>query len=130
MTIFDTLPGKQIKQFDSEFTLFSDLPQSCAVNQFFMRFSSSSGWLGRTYFTIWSEKEVLRFRQSQTSETCYSSDFYFFGSNGSSELFGVTFSDGEQYFSAPSIGADADVFLIGEWDFFLKSLSEGSWLQK
>lgn len=126
--MFTEIPNKQYlnKSADKD-DLWPDIGERCEVNLFFRKFSSAEGWLQKSYFMIWSKQEI-RDLEPVIQET-YSDKYHFFGSDGGGTQFAF-FDDGGDivYVSAPDIGSETDVRVLGTWQEFIKCIQNGDYI--
>ena len=128
MNLFELIPNKRpAESAEDEPALWPDLGHDFELNQFYRHFSGAEGWLGERYLIIWTKPEVLDYRGPNLE--AYPEKYHFFASNGGGTQFGFFVEDGKvAYVSAPDIGDEGDIRILGEWGDFLKSLQHGDYI--
>lgn len=128
MSLFQQIPNKKPKHAeDTNTDVWPQFGDQCEVNLFFRNYSSAEGWLGDRYIIIWSRKELTDFRSASLG--VFPEKYYFFASDGGGTQFGF-FDDGTtvQYISAPNIGDEEDIRILGSWKLFLRAVETGDYI--
>lgn len=128
MINFDRIPNKRLLEPVNEvLDLWPELGQDFELNQFYRRYSCAEGWLGEGYLAIWTKQEVEKFKEANVE--AYSEKYIFFASDGGGNQFGFFVEDGEvSFISAPDIGDDGDIRILGNWCKFLRALEIGDYI--
>lgn len=128
MSLFEKIPNKKPKPAEGENTdVWPQFGDQCEVNLFYRNFSSAEGWLGDRYIMIWSRKEVVDFRAA--SLETFPENYNFFASDGGGTQFGFFDDRGVvQYISAPNIGSEDDIRVLGSWVQLLSSIETGDYI--
>ena len=128
MSLFELIPNKRSAEgAEGEPELWPELGHGFELNQFYRHFSGAEGWLGEGYLAVWTKHEVLKFKKPNLE--AYPEKYHFFASDGGGTQFGFFVEDGKvAYVSAPDIGNERDIRILGEWGDFLKSLQHGDYI--
>lgn len=128
MNLFELIPNKQpLEVLSTQKDFWPELGQKFELNEFYREFCSAEGWIGETYLIIWKISEILEFREA--SIDFYPEKYTFFASNGGGTQFGFVVNDGKvDFISAPDIGDESDIRILGGWSDFLKSLQLGDYI--
>jgi hypothetical protein len=128
MNLFELIPNNRpVENTENEPELWPELGGAFELNQYYRHFSRAEGWLGESYLIIWTKLEVLDYREPILA--AYPKKYHFFASDGSGTKFGFFVEDGKAAFiSAPNIGDEGDIRILGEWSDFLKSLQHGDYI--
>jgi hypothetical protein len=128
MTLFEVIPNKRpAENIGDELDLWPEFGHNFELNKFYRHFSGAEGWLGERYLIIWTKPEVLDFRGPNLE--AYPDKYHFFASDGGGTQFGFFVQDGKVAFiSAPNIGDERDIRILGDWGDFLKSLQHGDYI--
>ncbi|MDO9415821.1 hypothetical protein [Pararhizobium sp.] len=128
MTDFDKIPNKELVEFKEAATAFwPEHGNNFELNKFYGLFKSAEGWLGRSYVSFWSRSEIESFRASNFE--AYPEKYWFFASDRGGTQFGFFPEDGNiLYISAPDIGEENDIRVLGDWDHFLSMLDSGEYI--
>lgn len=104
-----------------------DLGENFVLNQFYKNYSGAEGWLGEAYLVVWGPEEALDFR-GPNSEV-YPDKYQFFASDGGGTQFGFFVSDDNAtYVSAPNIGGEEDIRVLGEWQDFIHAIEAADYI--
>lgn len=125
---FENIPNKSlVKKNLVKADLWPELGNDFELNQFYQKYDSAEGWLGEGYFVIWSQQEVLDFREPILE--AYAEKFHFFASDGGGTQFGF-FTENEKIFfvSAPNIGNEDDIRVLGNWQQLLEAVQAGDYI--
>ena len=126
--MFDERPDKVPVNPDETYNeVWPEFGKKCEMNKFYQEYQSAAGWLGESFLAIWSKEEICEYAPL-IAET-FSSRYKFFASDGGGNQFGF-FADAERinYVSAPDIGSDDDIRVLGNWKEFLNSLRTGDYI--
>ena len=114
MIDFEDIPNKKLGENTSN--QWPVLGASFLLNAFYRQFDGAEGWLGDSYFTMWSRKE-------------YPNRYCFFGSDGGGTQFGFFVADeGVEFCSAPDIGGEEDIRNLGGWEQFIASVKANDYI--
>jgi len=128
MSLFEKIPNKQPCETVHESSdVWPELGMSFELNMFYKQYSNAEGWLGEGYLMMWTRNEIEEFRGS-TMEA-YPEKYHFFASDGGGSQFGfVVDKGGVSYVSAPDIGGEEDIRVLGNWHQFLSSIELGDYI--
>ncbi|MAO26877.1 hypothetical protein [Roseovarius sp.] len=128
MTSFKALPNKRAVSGDEAVeNLWPELGDEIELNQFYNRYDGAEGWLGEGYLAIWTRQEIEDF-QGQNLQA-YPTTYRFFASDGGGTQFGFFAENGRvSYVSAPDIGGEEDVRVLGNWAQFLELIAAGDYI--
>ena len=128
MTAFESIPNKRPAEADKAMTnLWPELGDQFELNQFYSRFDGAEGWIGNGYLAFWTRKEVENFREPILE--AYPEKYRFFASDGGGTQFGFFAKNGcISFVSAPDIGGEEDVRVLGSWDQFLEMVETGDYI--
>lgn len=128
MTIFGSLPNKRTANTDEPpVNLWPELGDDFELNQFYRRYDGAEGWLGDGYLAVWTRQEVKDFREPNLE--AYPATYCFFASDGGGTQFGFFSENGSVSFvSAPDIGGEEDVRVLGSWAQFLELIAAGDYI--
>lgn len=125
MNTFDQFQNKIISKIDTD--IWPELGPDFVINEFFRQFNGSEGWLGESYFVIWSREEIVTLRQIILQT--YPSKYHFFASDGGGTQFGFTVQvDKIEFCSAPNIGSEEDIKVHGDWESFLSAILNNNYI--
>ena len=109
------------------FDLWPELGKDFELNQFYRLYAGAEGWLGDGYLTIWTRNEVQEFRKPNLE--AYPAKYHFFASDGGGTQFGFAVDDKVVSFvSAPDIGNEDDIRVLGHWELFLSAVETGDYI--
>ena len=128
MKTFDSIPNKRPVEADVATTnLWPSFGDDFELNQFYCRYDGAEGWLGDGYLAVWTRKEVESFREPNLE--AYPDKYHFFASDGGGTQFGFFAENGSiSFVSAPDIGGEEDVRVLGNWDQFLEMVATGDYI--
>ncbi len=101
--------------------------RQCEMNLFYRSFEGGGGWVGESFFKIWSAEEVHDHVKNLTEQ--YPEKYKFFATDGGGNIFG--FYQGKReimYVSATNIGDEDDIKDLGSWKEFLKSIATSNYI--
>lgn len=125
MIEFDEIPNKKPGIETSD--CWPELGASFSLNLFYRQFDGAEGWVGDSYFAMWSRQEINDFRDPNLE--AYPRKYNFFGSDGGGTQFGFFVADaGIQFCSAPDIGGEEDIRVLGNWQEFISSVSHNDYI--
>ena len=125
MIEFEEIPNKKPGEEVNDH--WPELGASFPLNAFYRKFDGAEGWLGDGYFTMWSRKEICDFRVPNLE--AYPERYSFFGSDGGGTQFGfIVTNGGVQFCSAPDIGGEEDVRILGDWQEFISSIKASDYI--
>lgn len=125
MIDFDEIPNKKLGTDASD--CWPALGNSFPLNLFYRQFDGAEGWIGDSYFAMWSRKEISEFRGPNLE--AFPSKYNFFGSDGGGTQFGFFVTDdGIQFCSAPDIGGEEDIRVLGDWNAFVSSIRHSDYI--
>lgn len=126
--MFASIPGKELQTtVPNEYDIWPDYADLCEVNLFHRQYVASAGYLGEAYLNMWSRQEIEDFKPFIAE--AFPERFHFFGSDGGGNQFGF-YWDGEKpvYISAPNIGGEEDIRILGSWEEMLELLRGGDYI--
>nr|WP_299498408.1 hypothetical protein [uncultured Rhizobium sp.] len=128
MTSLDDISKKRNVQIAEQVSdLWPEHGQGFELNQFYRKYYGADGWLGSGYLAIWTQEEVLSFRDANPG--VYPDRYHFFASDGGGTQFGFFSKDGEiSFVSAPDIGGEDDIRVFGSWNDFLRAVARGEYI--
>ena len=128
MIDFDIIPNKRPVDADEVTTNFwPDFGDGFELNQFYRCYDGAEGWLGEGYLAVWSRREIQNFREPIME--AYPDRYHFFASDGGGTQFGfVSQNDQILFVSAPDIGSEEDIRILGNWTQFLRSVETGDYI--
>lgn len=125
MTQFSDLPNKKLGGQTTD--VWPDLGESFVLNSFYHQFDGAEGWLGDSFFAVWSRQEIIEFRPKIME--AYPEKYHFFGSDGGGTKFGFILDSGNVVFCpAPDIGDEEDIRALGNWDEFIQSVKQSDYI--
>jgi len=128
MNGFDRIPNKRPADPHRAIqNVWPELGDKFALNKFYRHYDDAEGWLGDGYFAVWTPKELQCFREPNLE--AYPDNFHFFASDGGGTQFGfLVDNDQVSFLSAPDIGSEEDVRILGDWEQFLNSIETGDYI--
>ncbi|WP_299073321.1 hypothetical protein [uncultured Paraglaciecola sp.] len=128
MNDFENIPNKSLVQLNTASSdLWPELGEAFVLNQFYRSYSRAEGWLGNGYIAIWTQDEVQNFQEANLG--AYPDKYHFFASDGGGTQFGFFIkNDTVSFVSAPDIGDEEDVRVLGNWEQFLKLVTAGDYI--
>jgi hypothetical protein len=125
---FDKIPNKNpVNQKQTETDVWPDMGSEFVINQFYKQYSCAEGWLGDGYLAIWTQEEVQSYHEPNLE--AYPAKYSFFASDGGGTQFGFCSENGKPVFvSAPDIGNEDDIRVLGDWESFLASVETGDYI--
>lgn len=107
--------------------LWPELGKDFELNQFYRLYDGAEGWLGDGYLAIWPRNEVQEFRNPNLE--AYPDKYHFFASDGGGTQFGfVVDNKVVSFVSAPDIGSEEDIRVLGSWEQFLRAVEAGDYI--
>lgn len=128
MIDFVSIPNKRPVAGDETATdLWPEMGPEFVLNNFYSRFASAEGWLGEGYLAVWTREEIQSFREPNLE--AYPAQYHFFASDGGGTQFGFCKQgEGIAFISAPDIGSEDDIRVLGSWEQFLLSVETGDYI--
>lgn len=128
MIDFQSIPNKQhVESGVVQADLWPELGENFVLNQFYRQYVSAEGWIGDGYLALWTREEVRNFRGPNLE--AYPGKYHFFASDGGGSQFGfLVENDKISFVSAPDIGDEEDIRILGNWSRFLKCVEAGDYI--
>lgn len=128
MTDFLNIPNKRRLEASVMVSdIWPELGRDFELNQFYRQYESAEGWVGEGYLALWTQGEVRNFRAPNLE--AYPDKYHFFASDGGGTQFGFVAENGTvSFISAPDIGDEEDIRVLGNWGQFLKCVETGDYI--
>lgn len=122
--MFATIPDKMIVDGQArQQDVWPEYGDRCEMNLFYRTYSFAEGWIGDGFLVIWSRREIACL--APIMRQSYPADYHFFASDDCGNHFAFRESAGRiQYVSAPYLGNEDDIRVLGDWEAFLNSVRE------
>ncbi len=120
--MFEAIPDKIPVSGKRHTDVWPEHGDKCEMNLFYRSFEKAGGWVGDSFLRIWSPEEVREYAANLVEQ--YPEAYSFFATDGGGNVFGFC-QDGQTiiYVSAPNIGDEDDIKVLGNWKEFLERIA-------
>lgn len=120
--MFSEIPNKvRLDLVPERIDVWPEVGERCEVNLFYQKYDSAEGWIGEGYLMIWRRNETIKL--GPVIANTFPEKYKFFGSDGGGNQFAFFDENGEiVYISAPDIGGEEDIRVLGGWREFVESI--------